>query len=124
MSPQAQRARRTTASSLYAGSIVTETTEHDERSEGAATAELAGGAVTGSGAEGIDELVAEWKAALDGQQSVSATDVQDRLLDLWGRLPAGEVRGEIEQWLTETVQRHLYAAADVDARLGRVLAGA
>jgi hypothetical protein len=72
----------------------------------------------------IETLVAEWKAELDGQQSVSATNVQDRLLDLWGQLPEGETRSEIEQWLTETVQRHLYAVADIDARLERVLATA
>lgn len=72
----------------------------------------------------IETLVAEWKAELDGQQSVSATNVQDRLLDLWGQLPEGETRSEIEEWLTETVQRHLYAVADIDARLQRVLATA
>jgi uncharacterized membrane protein YdfJ with MMPL/SSD domain len=72
----------------------------------------------------IDALVAEWKAELDGQQSVSAANVQDRLLDLWGQLPEGETRTEIEQWLTETVQRHLYAVTDIDARLQRVLATA
>jgi hypothetical protein len=75
-------------------------------------------------AKSIETLVAEWKSELDGQQSVSASNVQDRLLDLWGQLPEGETRSEIEQWLTETVQRHLYAVADIDARLQRVLATA
>jgi hypothetical protein len=72
----------------------------------------------------IETLVAEWKAELDGQQSVSASNVQDRLLDLWGQLPEGATRSEVEQWLTETVQRHLYAVSDIDARLQRVLATA
>jgi hypothetical protein len=72
----------------------------------------------------IETMVAEWKAELEGQQSVSASNVQDRLLDLWGQLPEGSVRSEIEKWLTETVQRHLYAVSDIDARLQRVLADA
>lgn len=72
----------------------------------------------------IETMVAEWKAELEGQQSVSASNVQDRLLDMWGQLPEGSVRSEIEKWLTETVQRQLYAVADIDARLQRVLADA
>lgn len=72
----------------------------------------------------IEAMVAAWKAELEGQQSVSANDVQDRLLDIWGQLPEGSVRSEIEKWLTETVQRHLYAVSDIDARLQRVLADA
>lgn len=72
----------------------------------------------------IETMVAEWKTELEGQQSVSASNVQDRLLDMWGQLPEGSVRSEIEKWLTETVQRQLYAVADIDARLQRVLADA
>lgn len=72
----------------------------------------------------IETMVAEWKAELEGQQSVSASNVQDRLLDMWGQLPEGSVRSEIERWLTETVQRQLYAVSDIDARLQRVLADA
>jgi hypothetical protein len=53
-------------------------------------------------AKSIETLVAEWKSELDGQQSVSASNVQDRLLDLWGQ----------------------HAVADIDARLQRVLATA
>jgi hypothetical protein len=72
----------------------------------------------------VEPIIAAWRSELDGQGSVSATDVQDRLLDLWGRLPEGEVRAEVERWLTETLARHLYAAADIDARLEQVLASA
>ncbi|MHB1536475.1 MAG: hypothetical protein ACYC1D_18070 [Acidimicrobiales bacterium] len=73
-------------------------------------------------AEGIDALVAAWKAELDGQVSVPAAQVQDRLLDLWGHLPVSDSRTEVERWLTETLARHLYAATDIDARLEQVLA--
>jgi hypothetical protein len=72
-------------------------------------------------AERIDELVASWKAELDGQVSVSASAVQDRLLDLWGHLPESDARVHIERWLTETLGRHLYTVSDIDARLDEVL---
>ncbi len=71
--------------------------------------------------ETIDTLVAEWRTELDGQISVSASTVQDHLLDLWGRLPEGNARAQVERWLTETLQRNLYQVADIDARLAGVL---
>ena len=74
--------------------------------------------------QSVEPIIAAWRSELDGQGSVSASDVQDRLLDLWGRLPEGEVRADIERWLTETLARHLYAAEDIDARLEQVLANA
>ncbi len=72
-------------------------------------------------AERIDDLVASWKAELDGQVSVPATAVQDRLLDLWGHLPESDARGHVERWLTETLVRQLYTVSDIDARLDEVL---
>jgi hypothetical protein len=71
--------------------------------------------------ESIDSLVAAWKAELDGQVSVSASEVQDHLLDLWGRMPDSGARSQVERWLTETLERHLYAVSDIDARLETVL---
>ena len=53
--------------------------------------------------------------------SVPASVVQDALLDLWGHLPEGEIRTEVERWLTETLERNLYSVGDVDARLAHVL---
>jgi hypothetical protein len=89
------------------------------------TATPAGGtdrpAPADAGAETIDGLVAEWRAELDGQVSVSASTVQDHLLDLWGRLPEGDARDQVERWLTETLQRNLYQVSDIDARLAGVL---
>jgi hypothetical protein len=72
----------------------------------------------------LEEMILAWRSELDGLSSVSATKVQDRLLDLWGRLPEGDIRTDIERWLTETLERSLYAASDVEARLERVLADA
>jgi hypothetical protein len=68
-----------------------------------------------------EEAVAAFRRQLEGQVSVSASVVQDGLLDLWGLLPEGESRDLVERWLTETLERNLYEVADVDARLDRVL---
>jgi hypothetical protein len=71
--------------------------------------------------ENTEAAVAAFRRQLEGQVSVPATVVQDCLLDLWGLLPEGETRTEVERWLTETLERHLYAVRDVDARLASVL---
>lgn len=70
-----------------------------------------------------DAAVAAFRRQLDGQVSVPASVVQDCLLDLWGHLPEGDTRTEVELWLTETLERSLYAVADIDARLATVLPG-
>jgi hypothetical protein len=68
-----------------------------------------------------ESIIAAFRRQLEGQVSVPASLVQDRLLDLWGYLPDGEPRAEVERWLTETLERQLYDVADVDARLATVL---
>jgi hypothetical protein len=65
--------------------------------------------------------VAAFRRQLEGQISVSASVVQDGLLDLWGLLPDGESRAQVERWLTETLERNLYQVSDIDARLATVL---
>ena len=65
--------------------------------------------------------MAAWRSEIDGQISVSASTVQDHLLELWGRLPDGDVRQRVEGWLTETLQRNLYQVSDIDARLTGVV---
>jgi hypothetical protein len=71
--------------------------------------------------ENTEAAVAAFRGQLEGQVSVPATVVQDCLLDLWGLLPEGESRTEVERWLTETLERHLYEVRDIDARLASVL---
>jgi hypothetical protein len=68
-----------------------------------------------------DAAVAAFRRQLEGQISVPASVVQDGLLDLWGLLPEGDTRAEVERWLTETLERNLYVVADIDARLSTVL---
>lgn len=79
-------------------------------------------AITGeAGApEDADVAIAAFRNQLEGQVSVPASVVQDCLLDLWAKLPEGEPRTEVERWLTETLERSLYAVSDVDARLESV----
>jgi hypothetical protein len=71
--------------------------------------------------ESIDALVTAWRTEIDGQISVSASTVQDHLLELWGRLPDGDVRQQVEEWLTETLQRNLYQVSDIESRLSGVV---
>jgi hypothetical protein len=68
--------------------------------------------------------VATLRRQLEGRQSVSATVVQDGLLDVWGALPEGELRSQVERWLTETLDRQLYAVSDIDSRLSTLIPAA
>lgn len=65
----------------------------------------------------IDAAVEAWIAELGDGMSLSAMVVQDRLLDLWGLLDEGDLRREVERWLTETLDRHLYTSGDLIVRL-------
>jgi hypothetical protein len=67
--------------------------------------------------ERVEPFVTLWRAELSGQISVSASGVQDHLLELWGQLPEGAGRSQVERWLTETLERHLYEVADIERRL-------
>jgi hypothetical protein len=69
----------------------------------------------------IEAAVSAFRRQLEGQVSVPASVVQDGLLDLWGHLE-GESRAIVERWLTETLERNLYAVSDIDSRLEAVLA--
>ncbi len=78
----------------------------------------------GSGDEVVTsavEVAEAWLAELTDQISVSASDVQDHLLDLWGALDEGPARAEVERWLTETLRRQLYSVSDINERLETLL---
>jgi hypothetical protein len=127
-------ARGKDAVRLYAELIVTEAFDmHETQTDDTATDETQTGntptdqteSAAGPVSEAtptIDGLVAQWRVELDGQTSIPATNVQDRLLDLWGALPENQARAEIERWLTETLARQLYRVDDITARLDSVLA--
>jgi hypothetical protein len=87
-----------------------------------------GGAAAGVTAEELGQQllsavdVAEaWLEELADQVAVSASEVQDRLLDLWGYLDEGPARVEVERWLTETLRRNLYSVSDINDRLESLL---
>ena len=65
----------------------------------------------------IEEVLRALVAELSDQVSVSASRVQDNLIDLWGMLPEGLVRSGVEDWLTETLHRNLYTTEEVVSRL-------
>jgi len=66
------------------------------------------------------EVAEAWLEELADQIAVSASDVQDHLLDLWGALE-GPARAEVERWLTETLRRQLYSVSDINERLETLL---
>jgi hypothetical protein len=68
-----------------------------------------------------EEAVESWIGELADQFSVSASTVQDHLIDLWGALDEGETRRQVERWLTETLHRELYLAEDVVNRLNGLM---
>ncbi len=68
----------------------------------------------------VQTTVEEWIAELGNGLSLAASAVQDRLFDLWGMLDEGEPRREVERWLTETLDRHLYTTQDLIDRLRRL----
>jgi hypothetical protein len=70
--------------------------------------------VVGTSVEGAVE---RWIAELEDGLSLSSSAVQDRLFDLWGMLDEGEMRREVERWLTETLDRHLYTGTELITRL-------
>ncbi|MGC8512398.1 MAG: hypothetical protein ACP5P1_05070 [Acidimicrobiales bacterium] len=76
-----------------------------------------------AGADPIEAVLSAFRRQLDGQVSVSASVVQDGLLEIWGALPEGSARSQVENWLTETLGRNLYSVADIDTRLSTVLTG-
>jgi hypothetical protein len=67
------------------------------------------------------DVAEAWLSQLADQISVSASDVQDHLLDLWGALDEGPARAEVERWLTETLRRNLYSVSDINERLETLL---
>lgn len=65
----------------------------------------------------VEGAVERWIAELEDGLSLSSSAVQDRLFDLWGMLDEGEMRREVERWLTETLDRHLYTGTELITRL-------
>jgi len=49
----------------------------------------------------------------DREISFGPGQLQDLLFDLWGEMKDTPAQPEVERWLTLTVERHLFTAAEV-----------
>jgi hypothetical protein len=68
----------------------------------------------------LEQTFEDWIAQLSDVSTLPASAVQDRLFEVWGMLGEGESRREVERWLTETLNRHLYTSEDLVGRLRRL----
>jgi hypothetical protein len=62
-------------------------------------------------------VIEAWRARLAGQEAFSASEVQDRLFDLYGELDGRPPVELIKPWLTLTVHRELFGARELEAML-------
>jgi hypothetical protein len=60
------------------------------------------------------ERIYTWRRHLTDQTIVSASEVQDRLLDLYGDLAAAPQVERLKPWLSLTVQREMFTAEELD----------
>jgi hypothetical protein len=63
------------------------------------------------------EHIHTWREHLSDQTLVSASEVQNRLFDLYGDLEPLPQLDKLKPWLSLTIQRELFTAAEVDAFL-------
>jgi len=66
------------------------------------------------------DATAELDAFLDRTRreiSFAPSQLQDLLFDLWGEMKDTPAQPEVERWLTLTVERHLFTAAEVQEAL-------
>jgi hypothetical protein len=67
-------------------------------------------------------VIDSWRSRLSGQETFSASEVQDRLFDLYGELAGGPLVELIKPWLTLTRQRELFGARELEELLDEVVA--
>ncbi|MEO6121031.1 MAG: hypothetical protein ABIW46_00410 [Acidimicrobiales bacterium] len=72
----------------------------------------------------LDQILEDWRRAAGEEAYFSSSRVQGRLFDLYGELGEGPARQLVETWLTLTLERDLFAGAelvelldDLDGRL-------
>ena len=59
------------------------------------------------------QQIEAWRTQAEGETVVSASAVQDRLFDLWGEVRDTPAAAVVEQWLTLTVERQLFAGPEL-----------
>jgi len=60
------------------------------------------------------ERIYTWRRRLTDQTMVSASEVQDRLFDLYGDLEAFPQLEMLKPWLSLTIQREMFSAEELD----------
>ena len=63
------------------------------------------------------ERIDSWRQRLSAQTVVSASEVQDRLFDLYGDLQPFPQVERIKPWLTLTIERELFTARELEELL-------
>ncbi len=66
------------------------------------------------------ERIDSWKRRLSDQTIVSASEVQDRLFDLYGDLEPFPQLEKLKPWLSLTIHRELFTAEELDAFLNEL----
>jgi hypothetical protein len=66
------------------------------------------------------ERIYTWRHDLSDQTVVSASEVQDRLFDLYGDLETLPQLERLKPWLTLTVQREMFSADELDRFLAEL----
>jgi hypothetical protein len=67
-------------------------------------------------------VIGAWRSRLSGQETFSASEVQDRLFDLYGELAGRPPVELLKPWLTLTRQRELFGARELEELLDEVVA--
>ena len=57
--------------------------------------------------------ISEIRASLAGETYLSPSRVQNRLLDLWSELRDTPAATRVERWLTLSIERELFSAAEL-----------
>jgi hypothetical protein len=66
------------------------------------------------------EHIQAWRERLSGQVAFSASEVQDRLFDLYGDVQGTTAQADVQAWLLLTRQRDLFGADELAQLLNEI----
>jgi hypothetical protein len=66
------------------------------------------------------EHIQAWRERLSGQVAFSASEVQDRLFDLYGEVQGTQAQQDVQSWLLLTRQRDLFGAEELAQLLNEI----
>ena len=76
--------------------------------------------MTSEKSTGALEHIHTWRQRLSDQTVVSATEVQNRLFDLYGDLQPFPELEKLKPWISLTIERELFSAAELDEFLSEL----